>query len=147
MKAKLMIVSAVVVVLLSLVACSSQDSRTVRREVNCDSFVKDKHISEEAEVSVDNALTVVLCSNPSTGFQWSEQAHISDQSVLQQTSHMYISPTGENGEPPAPGTPGKDVWTFGALKTGTAEVSMEYSQLWEGSEKEEWTFDITVVIR
>jgi len=147
MKSKLILVGIVVIVLLSLVACSSQDSQSVRHEVSCDSFMKDKHISGEAEVPVDGALAVILCSNPSTGFQWSEQAHISDQSVLQQTSHMYISPTGENDEPPAPGTPGKDVWTFGALKTGTAEVSMEYSQLWEGGEKGEWTFKLTVVVK
>jgi inhibitor of cysteine peptidase len=143
MKSKLILMGVVVVVLLSLVACS----RSVQSTVNCDDFLNDQHITDEVEIAVDGVLTVVLCSNPTTGFQWAEPAQISDQSVLQQTDHEYVAPEGEDDELPAPGTPGEEVWTFKALKKGTSEVSMEYSRPWEGGEEAEWTYVLTVVVK
>ncbi len=133
----------VVVVLLSLVACS----RSVQSTVNCDDFLNDQHITDEVEIAVDGVLTVVLCSNPTTGFQWAEPARISDQSVLRQTDHEFVAPEGEDDELPAPGTPGEEVWTFKALKKGMAVVSMQYSRSWEGGEQREWTFDLVVTVR
>jgi inhibitor of cysteine peptidase len=109
--------------------------------------MEQKHISREVEVAVDGSLTVTLCSNPTTGFIWSESADISDQTVLEQTGHEFIAPEGEGDEPPAPGTTGKEVWIFKALKKGTTEVSMEYSRPWEGGEKGEWTYTLTVVVK
>jgi len=136
----------VVVVLLSLVACTSA-AKQAEVSVDIDDFMEQKHISQEVEVAVDDLLTVTLCSNPTTGFIWSESAEISDQTVLQQTAHEFIAPEGEGDEPPAPGTAGKEVWTFKALKKGTTEVSMEYSRSWEEGEKAEWTFVLTVVVK
>ena len=147
MKSKLILMGVVVVVLLSLVACSSEPSRSVQSSVNCNAFLNDQHITGEVEIAVDGVLTVVLCSNPTTGFQWAESAQISDQSVLQQTDHEYVAPEGEDNELPAPGTPGEEVWTFKALKKGTSEVSMEYSRPWEGGEEAEWTYVLTVVVK
>jgi len=60
---------------------------------------------------------------------------------------MYVSAIAEDGKSPAPGTPGKEVWTFKTLKKGTTEVSMEYSRPWEGGEKAEWTFDLVVTVK
>jgi len=45
------------------------------------------------------------------------------------------------------GAPGKEVWTFKALKKGTTKIAMEYSQPWEGGEKGGWTFNLTVVVK
>ena len=70
MKSKIILMGVVVVVVLSLVACSPQASRSVQHLVRCDAFMKDQHISGELEISVDGSLIVVLCSNPSTDFQW-----------------------------------------------------------------------------
>ncbi|MGB3129910.1 MAG: protease inhibitor I42 family protein [Dehalococcoidia bacterium] len=147
MKSKLILMGVVVVVLLSLVACSSESSLSVQSSVNCDDFLNDQHITGEVEIAVDGVLTVALCSNPTTGFQWAESAQISDQSVLQQADHEYVAPEGEDNEPPAPGTPGEEVWTFNALKKGTSEVSMEYSRPWESGETAEWTYVLTVVVK
>jgi len=113
--------------------------------VSCDDFMADQHISKEVQVAVGDSFTVTLCSNPSTGFLWSESAQISDQTVLQQTDHKLVTP--ESEPPPPPGTPGQEVWTFKALKKGTSTISMEYSQPWEGGEKGEWTFVLTVVVK
>ncbi len=144
MKSKLILMGVVVVVLLSLVACSSAAKQV---SADIDDFTKVQHISKKVEVAVDGSLTVTLGSNPTTGFRWSESAEISDQTVLQQTGHEFIAPEGEGGSPPAPGTAGQEVWTFKALKKGTTEVSMEYSRPWEGGEKAEWTFVLTVVVK
>lgn len=85
---------------------------------------------------------MTLCSNPTTGFQWSESAKISDQTMLRQAAHKFVPPEGD-----VPGAAGQEVWTFKAPKKGTATLSMEYSRLWEGGEKGEWTFKLTVVVK
>ena len=146
MKAKMILVGVVVAVLLSLVACSSATEQA-QVSVDIDDFMEQKHISKEVEVAVDGSLTVTLGSNPTTGFKWSESAEISDQTVLEQTGHEFIAPEGEGDEPSATGTSGREVWTFKALKKGTTEVSMEYSRPWEGGEKAEWTFVLTVIVK
>ena len=114
-------------------------------EVSCDEFMAVQDISQELEVNVDDSFIVTLCSNPTTGFQWSETAQISDQTVLEQVDHKFVSP--ESEPPPPPGTPGQEIWTFKALEEGTSTISMEYSQPWEGGEKGEWTFELTVVVK
>ncbi len=149
MKAKKAIVFTLLAALLmSTVACGG-GGREVASAVNAsfDDFRDLQHISKAVEVAVGDSLAVTLYSNPSTGFAWSESARISDQSVLRQTEHKYVAPAGEDDKPPAPGTPGREVWTFKALKKGTAEVSTEYSQPWEGGQKAEWTYVLTVVVR
>jgi len=125
---------------LSLCACSPSV------DVSYDEFMNLQHISQETEVAVDDSFTVTLGSNPaSTGFQWSESAQISDQTVLQQTNHELVPPT--DGLLLAPGTPGKEIWTFQALKEGESTISMEYSQPWEGGTQATWTFNLTVTVR
>jgi len=108
--------------------------------------MKLQHISQEVEVAVDGSLTVTLCSNPSTGFEW-ESARISNQTVLQQVDHKFEAPEYTGDGPPPPGSPGKEVWTFKALKEGKSTISMEYSRPWEGGEKAAWTFVLTVVVK
>ena len=111
----------------------------------CSDFMKlhpESAISKKAEIAVDGTLTVTLCSNPTTGFQWSESAQISDTTVLQQTDHKFVSPE-DTG---VVGAAGKEVWTFKALKQGTSTVYMEYSRPWESKEAE-WKFTLTVAVK
>ena len=144
MKLKSILICAVVATSLLLVACSpTQKQASV--DISCDDFMKVNHISQEVEVSADGTLTVTLCSNPTTGFLWSESAQISDPTVLQQTDHQLVMP--ESEPPPPPGTPGQEVWTFQALNKGETTGSMEYSRPWEGGEKGNWTFALTVVVK
>ena len=145
MKSKLILTCAMVATSLCLFACSSVTNQ-VSVDVSCDDFMKQKHISQEVEIAADGSLTVTLCSNPSTGFEW-ESAKISDQTVLQQVSHEFVAPEATGDKPPPPGTPSKEVWTFKALKKGTSTVSIEYSRPWEGGEKAAWTFVLTVVVK
>ena len=111
-------------------------------QASCDEFYQQPAISKEVEVAVGDSFRVILCSNPTTGFQWSE-AQVSDQTVLKQTDHSFVPP----GETGIVGAAGQDVWTFKALKEGESTVSTEYSRPWEGGEKAEWTFILTVTAR
>jgi len=115
--------------------------------VTCDEFTENHFISKTIEISVGQMFGVILCSNPSTGFQWSETAEIDDPTLLQQTHHYYQALGDVDGKPPAPGTPGKEEWTFKTLKAGTSQVYLEYSRPWEGGEKGEWTFELTVSVK
>lgn len=143
MKSKLIIVGLIVILALSLLACSPA-SEKIGVDISCDDFATNKHAINEFELPVGSEVVVTLCSNPTTGFEW-EPAVISDEAVLKQVSHEYIGP--ESEPPPPPGTPGQEVWTFEALKEGTSTVSMEYSRPWEGGEKGEWTYTMTVTVK
>lgn len=118
----------------------------VSLEVSCEEFQGENHITREAGVAVGDLLVVTLCSNPTTGFQWSENAEIGDAAVLEQLSHEFIAPKGSDKKDPPPGASGKEVWTFRALTGGTTSVSMEYSQPWQDGEKGAWTFALTVTV-
>ena len=144
MKLKIILTCAMVVISLCLFACSPTPKQ-VSVEASCDDFYERQASSKEVAVAVDGSLTVILCSNPSTGFQWSESAQISDGSVLQPEGYKFVSP--ESEPPPPPGTPGQSIWTFKALKKGTSTIAMEYSRPWEGGEKGEWTFVLTVTVK
>jgi hypothetical protein len=49
-------------------------------------------ISPREEIAANGTITVILCSNASTGFSWQETAQIADKSILQQTEHKVIAP-------------------------------------------------------
>ncbi len=142
MKSKLILTFSAVITSLFLLACSPAAAKQVSVGVSCDDFTSSPQISKEVEVTVDGVVTVSLCSNQTTGFQWSESAQISDQTVLQQTGHEFVAPEGG-----LVGAAGKEVWTFQALKKGESAVNMLYSQTWEGSEKGVQTFHLTVVVK
>ena len=142
MKVKLILMCAVVAISVSLMACSAP-AKQASVEISCDDFYKQADISQEIKVPADSSLTVTLCSNPTTGFQW-EEAQISDQTVLQQTDRKFVGP--ESEPPPPPGTPGQEVWTFQSLEKGTSTISVQYSRPWEGGEKGTWKFALTVVV-
>ena len=147
MKTKLILICSVVAMSLFLFACSSVPKQA-SVDVSCDDFMANNHISKEVQVATDGTLTITLCSNPTTGFTWSETAEISDQTVLQQTDHKLVMPEAEGDMPPPPGTPGQEVWTFKALKEGKSTISMEYTHPWEGGEEEPMlTFVLTVVVK
>jgi len=139
------ILALLTVFLLLLVSCSSgspEAFQSTQNVADCDAFMKNQHISSNTQVRVDGVVTVVLCSNPTTGFQWPELAEIDDLSVVEQVDHEFT--------PPAAGiarASGKETWTFKALEKGTTTISMEYSRPWEGGEKAEWTYTLTVVVK
>lgn len=85
-------------------------------------FPDQPHIDVVMSTVLGGELTVTLGSNPTTGYQWLEDTKISDETIVQQTSHKFIGP----GIDKPPGTSGEEVWTFKALKRGTTTILLEY---------------------
>jgi len=141
MKTKLFIAGLMIILVLSLMACSAAP-KAASVTVSIDDFTNQKNVTQQVEVPAGGVLTVTLGSNQTTGYQWSETASISDGGSLKQTSHEYMAPSSE-----MVGAAGQEVWKFEALKKGTATVSMEYSRPWEGGEKAEWTYNLTVTVK
>lgn len=111
-------------------------------EVSCADFADDQHINAEVAVAVGDSFKIALCSDQTTGFQWSESTQIDDETIVEQTEHIFISPE----EQPTAGDDGQEVWTFHALQEGTTTVNMEYSQPGEDGIKAERTFTLTLVV-
>ena len=139
MKIKLILICTLLALSLSMFACTSKQ---VALEVTCDDFIEYKHITWEVKVNTGDTVTITLCSNPTTGFQWSESAQISDQNILKQTGHKYEPAEEEK----TVGGAGQEVWTFKALNEDITTVSMEYSRPGEGGEKGHWTFFATITV-
>jgi len=142
MKKIVSLIFAILLPALMLSACGGTDSVNI----GCDDFMQQKDISKQIEIGPGDTFSAYLCSNPTTGFQWSESAIISDQSVIQQTDQEFIAPK-DSGEPPRRGATGTEKWTFKTNKKGTSTIKMEYSRPWEGGEKSEWTFTLTVTVK
>jgi predicted secreted protein len=125
-----------------LFACSGKGSI----EVSCEDFQEDHHLTEDIEVKVGDECTMSLCSNPTTGYQWSKGADINTIGVVGQVSHEYVAP-GTGDEPPVVGTAGEEVWRFATLAAGESSISVEYSQPWDDGEKGTWTFVLNVIVK
>ncbi len=111
--------------------------------ISIDTFQNQPHIDAVMNAAVGKELTVTLGSNQTTGFLWSEEAKIGNESIVRQVSHIYIG--AEKHLPP--GSPGEEVWVFQGLKEGTTTIYMEYSRPWVEGEIGVWTVTITANIR
>jgi len=141
---QILVFITIIVVSMSLVACTPPGQKAWV-EVSCNEFSSHHNITQTLEVQVGETFKVKLCSNPTTGFKWSEDSQISDTTVLRQETHEFVGP--ESEPPPPPGTPGQEVWVLKTLKQGTSEIYFEYSRPWEGGEKGEWTCTINVIVK
>ncbi|MFC2004830.1 protease inhibitor I42 family protein [Chloroflexota bacterium] len=114
-------------------------------EFSCDTFEETNVISlsYSPEIGINDTLSIVLCSNPTTGFRWSEAATIRDSTVVSQVDHSYAPPEPGSGV----GAAGVETFTFQGLKPGMTNISMSYGRPWEEGEKGAWIFDITVVVK
>ena len=119
-----------------------RDPQTTTVEVSYDDLLNQKSVSRQVSLSPGDTLRLVLASNASTGYQWTVDAQISDQGVLTQTSHQTAAPTDAK-----PGAAGTEVWTFDAIKPGSATLTTTYSQPWPGGAKDAWTFSAEVSVR
>lgn len=109
--------------------------------VTCSEFAAQSRQAAGVRVAVGDTVTVRLCSNPTTGYSWTEPATIADATVVQETGHAYEAPP-----PGLMGASGNEVWTFKALKNGQTAVSTQYGQPWLGGEKGVWTFALTMAV-
>ena len=115
-------------------------------EIGCEEFNQHAFIEDSLILNSGDKISVKLCSNPSTGFQWSEISENVNTEILSQTSHDLLI-QGDSGTPLPPGTPGFEIWTFTAQNTGQSQLYFEYSQNWEGGEKGIWTFTLDLTVQ
>lgn len=146
MKKKMILTMAMIGLLLTTVACAAVNAEERTNEmkvtITIDELVNNNHIEKQVDIAAGDTLTVTLGSNPTTGFSWDDNAQVSDEFVLNQTNHEYHAPDTD-----VLGAAGNDEWTFKALKAGETTVKLEYSRPWEGGEKGEWTFNLTVKVK
>ena len=116
-------------------------SRDIHVEINCDDFCKHPTSTRnDFEVEPGDKIYVKLCSNPTTGFEWSYE--MSGDVAVKEEDHDFQEP-----ESDLPGAAGKETWTFEAIEKGNTIINMEYSQPWDGGTKKEWTYTINVVVK
>lgn len=114
--------------------------RTYNIDVSCEQFRENPNKISIFQIEIGDKVTVRLCSNPTTGFQWSYE--MSGDTVLKEEDHDFEEPDSD-----VVGASGTDVWTFEGTAKGTTEVLMEYSKPWEGGTKKEWTYKMTVTVQ
>jgi predicted secreted protein len=155
MKYRLVLVGMILILVLGLLACQSGNSTetskttssltgyaaaTMIKYYTCTAFEKKPNVAEEITFPANKGVTVRLCSNQTTGFQWSEP-EISDTSVIDFTEHSYTPPVSDEV-----GAAGTEKFVFLGVNPGTTTVYLEYSQPWEGGEKAVWTCTLTIIV-
>lgn len=110
----------------------------------CDQFQSTQTVEQTGEIAPGSDVTVVLCSNPSTGFAWADP-QLGDTSVVRLVDRSYQAPGGPTL--PVVGAAGGEVLTFHAVAAGTTTVSIRYSQPWAGGTEGEWTYRLSITVR
>ncbi|MBN2831500.1 MAG: protease inhibitor I42 family protein [Candidatus Omnitrophica bacterium] len=84
--------------------------------------------------------TITLESNATTGYTW-EFSKPLDKEFVRLTNTFY-----ETKETGLVGAPGKQVWIFEALKTGTVTIAFEYIRPWDKGAPPEKEESFTILI-
>jgi len=139
MKIRMAALLLIVVLVLPLMSCIVT-SRDIHVEISCDDFTKNPNsMRNDFEIEVGDKVYVDLCSNPTTGFEWSYEM---SGEVVKEEDHDFHLPDSD-----VPGAPGKESWTFEGVSKGNSEILMEYSQPWDGGMKQEWIYRITISVK
>ena len=136
-------VSIMVTSLLSLAACTGAPGEAVVSETiveaTCDEFSEQATISKEVEVALDGLLTVYLCSDPATAFEWDWR--ITGPGIVDEVDLASESPEGDVGDA------GMDVRTFKAGKKGNTTLVLEQVRPSEPEEKGSLRLNLSVTVR
>ena len=140
MKLRIIALFIIIVVTFPMLSCIVT-SRDTHVEISCDDFIENPtSIRNDFKIEIGDKLYVKLCSNPTTGFEWSYE--MSRDIAVMEEDHDFEEPEDEN----IVGGAGKEVWTFEGVDEGNTEIFMEYSQSWDGGIKQEWTYRITITV-
>ena len=88
-------------------------------------FADESKIPKVIKAQAGHNVTIVLKSNPTTGYQW-QVAKPLDESILKLISSEYLADKAE-----LVGSGGKQVWRFKALKPGETSIFFKYVRPWE----------------
>jgi len=127
----------------TLAGCSASEAAGPAG-ATCEQFEATTSIAHSRTIDAGADLTVVLCSNPSTGYAWDEP-EIGDSAVLEVVDRTYQAP--DQAVPPIVGAAGSEVLTVRGLAPGTTALSLRYRQPLEGGAESEWTYSLQVTVR
>ena len=132
-------VAGLLAVTLSAAACGDDnDDGVAPNEVQLTQADNGKAVA----VAMGGTLIVALPSNPSTGYSWAVVA--AEPTNLELQGEPTFVPPGSTT--PVVGAAGTEVFTFKAIKTGTAKLSMAYARSFETGVEPEETFEVTVKV-
>jgi predicted secreted protein len=126
----------------ALAACSSAQASELG--ATCEQFQKTPTVQQSAEVGVGRDLTIVLCSNATTGYSWGE-AVVADPSIASVVSQSYAEPAASSL--PVVGQAGGEVVQLRAVTPGTTTMTLSYGQPWAGGAKSAWSYELTLTVR
>ena len=139
MKSRIVALLLLLVLILPTLSCVVT-SRDTYVEISCDDFIENPtSIRNDFKMEIGDKLYIELCSNPTTGFEWSYE--MSGDSAIKEEDHDFDAPEGD-----VLGASGKETWTFEGINKGNTEIFMEYSQPWDGGIKQEWTYRIMITV-
>lgn len=118
-----------------LAACSHDTSRT-------EPVVVEKQSQCPIDLSVGQALTLTLPSNPSTGYRWLLQNPAN--AILTALGPEVYSSRDSDG---MVGSDGQSTWRFRAKSAGEGHLILVYQQPWAPEEAPARTFDCTISVR
>ena len=139
MKKKLLLCLLVAAMIPVLASCIVTSKET-HVEISCDKFRENPTgTRNEFTIGVGDKVFVELCSNPTTGFNWSYE--MSGDAVVKEEDYDYQEPGSDLA-----GAAGVEKWTFEGTEKGTAKIVLEYSQPWDGGTKREWVYTLTITV-
>jgi inhibitor of cysteine peptidase len=140
MKTKIALLVVTIIITLIILPSCSTTPRLFSVEVSCDQFTENpNYVISEFETEIGDKITVKLCSNATTGFNW--EYVMTNENAVKEEDHDF-----EEAEGDMVGAAGVEVWTFKAVEKGTTEIQMKYGQPWEGGIKAEWTCTMSVTV-
>ena len=101
------------------------------------STIENKKQNENITVKKGQEFTIILESNPTTGYQWIPTFNTS---IIKLVSHNFQPSTTK-----LMGSPGTDIFKFKATNQGTESLKMIYKRSWEKEFVKEKVFVIKVV--
>lgn len=139
MNSRIIALFALIILTFPMLSCIT--SRDVHVELSCEDFTENPTtIRNDFEIEAGDKVYIELCSNPTTGFEWSYEIY--GDMFVKEEDHDYHAP-----ESDVPGAPGKEIWTFEGVSEGTNEILLEYNQPWDGGIKKEWAYRITITVK
>ena len=97
------------------------------------------------EATAGKEFTITLDSNRTTGFGW-QLAKPLDETIVKSVKNDYQNAPQNPDKTPRVGAPGKEVWTFKALKSGKTTIEFKYVRPWEKDKDPAETKSVPVVV-
>ncbi len=111
--------------------------------IGCEEFEAQPAAVRSVDLAAGTSLVLSLCSNPTTGFRWSEPVS-SDPAVASVSGWVYEAPVTEGTMTGAAGT---EHVTIAADAAGMAFITASYDQPWDGGQKGAWSLELTVNVQ